>query len=86
MLLHDDAVWRMIDEWVVALDEAQLVRVLPLVRRTFAAFEAADRRDLGTRVKRAPVQKPVAVLAPDWDVARAERALPMLRELLGLPA
>ncbi len=86
VLLHDDAVWRMIDEWVVALDEAQLVRVLPLVRRIFAAFEAADRRDLGTRVKRAPVQKSVAALAPDWDVARAERALPMLRELLGLPA
>jgi len=86
VLLHDDAVWRMIDEWVLALDEAQLVRVLPLVRRTFAAFEAADRRDLGTRVKRPPMQKAAAVLAPDWNQARADRALPMLRELLGLPA
>ncbi len=86
VLLHDDAVWQMIDAWVVALDEEQLVRTLPLVRRTFAAFEAADRRDLGTRVKRAPMQASVAAPAPDWNVARAERALPMLRELLGLPA
>lgn len=86
VLLHDDAVWQMIDAWVVALDEEQLVRTLPLVRRTFAGFEAADRRDLGTRVKRAPMQTSVVVSAPDWNVARAERALPMLRELLGLPA
>lgn len=86
VLLHDDAVWQMIDAWVVALDEEQLVRALPLVRRTFAAFEAADRRDLGTRVKRAPLRGSVAAPAPDWNVGRAERALPMLRELLGLPA
>lgn len=84
VLLHDDAVWRMIDDWVVSLDETQLVRVLPLVRRTFAAFEAADRRDLGTRVARATVTKAVASEAPDWNLARAERALPMLRELLGI--
>lgn len=84
VLLHDDAVWRMIDDWVVSLDETQLVRVLPLVRRTFAAFEAADRRDLGTRVVRATVTKAVASEAPDWNLARAERALPMLRELLGI--
>jgi len=86
VLLHDDAVWQMIDAWVMALDEAQLVRVLPLVRRTFATFEPADRRDLGSRVQQAPVEKAVAALAPDWNLARAERALPMLRELLGLPA
>lgn len=86
VLLHDDAVWQMIDTWVVGLDETQLIHVLPLVRRTFAAFEAADRRDLGTRVTQAPVVKAVAALAPDWNAARAERALPMLRELLGLPA
>ncbi|MEC3889726.1 DUF5682 family protein [Xanthomonas campestris] len=86
VLLHDDAVWQMIDGWVIGLDEVQLVRVLPLVRRTFAAFENADRRALGVRVKQAPAEDTVAVAAPDWNEARAERALPMLRELLGLPA
>ena len=55
-----------------------------LVRRTFAAFEAAARRDLGTRVARATLTKAVASEAPDWNLARAERALPMLRELLGI--
>ena len=87
VLLHDDAVWQMIDAWVVALDEDALVRVLPLVRRTFSAFEAADRRDLGTRVKQVPGAPVVTTAAaPDWNPARAERALPMLRELLGVPA
>ncbi|MBB5885495.1 hypothetical protein DYQ93_18850 [Xanthomonas sp. LMG 8992] len=86
VLLHDDAVWQMIDAWVVALDEAQLARVLPLVRRTFAAFQPADRRDLGTRVRQAPMETTSAAVAPDWNVARAERAVPTLRELLGLPA
>lgn len=84
VLLHSDELWALIDEWISSLGGDHFVRVLPLVRRSFAAFEAADRRDLGLRVQRpaGPVRASAIDLA--WDESRARRALPMLRELLGV--
>ncbi|MGO1072837.1 DUF5682 family protein [Lysobacter sp. CA199] len=86
VLLHDDAVWSLIDAWISELGHEHFLRVVPLLRRSFSRFEAADRRDLGLRVKR-PVR---AVRAPaaaaSWDGERAARALPLLRELFGLSA
>jgi len=85
VLLHDDAVWALIDEWITTLADEHFMRVVPLVRRTFSQFEAADRRDLAQRVKQPVTGSSRHATAPvDWDVTRAERALPMLRELLGI--
>ena len=84
VLLHGEAAWSLIDAWIGVLSDEHFVKIIPLVRRTFAGFEAADRRDLAQRVK----QKPGAtmrVAAPmNWNEARALRALPMLTELLGI--
>lgn len=84
VLLHGDAVWALIDEWLGDLHDDHFVRVLPLVRRTFAQFESADRRDLGARVKRPAASGGKTTEVMVWDEARAKRALPMLRELLGI--
>lgn len=84
VLLHEDAVWALIDGWLSGLSDDHFVRIVPLVRRTFAEFEAADRRDLGERVKRPHAAAPVAIEQPAWDETRARRALPMLRELFGV--
>jgi hypothetical protein len=84
VLLHSDALWALIDEWIAGLGEEHFVRVLPLVRRSFAAFAAADRRDLGLRVQRPAGAARAVVTELAWDENRARRALPMLRELLGV--
>lgn len=84
VLLHSDELWTLIDEWISSLEHDHFVRVLPLVRRSFAAFAAADRRDLGQRVKRPAGTSPVVAVEVAWDESRAMRALPMLRELLGV--
>lgn len=83
VLLHHDAVWPLVDQWLAGLSEDHFVRVLPLVRRTFAAFEAGERRDLGARASRKTGRAGVPA-APTWDEARAARPLPLLRQLLGL--
>lgn len=86
VLLHDDAVWRLVDNWLAGLGEEHFVRVLPLVRRTFAAFASGERRDLGVRAARgATLAAPVAA-AVDWDESRAALPLPLLRTLMGLNA
>lgn len=84
VLLHDDPLWVMVDEWLNGLSEDHFVRVLPLLRRAFSGFSAPERRQLGERA-----QRPVAAAAsepdlPDWDPQRAERVLPLLGLLLGV--
>jgi hypothetical protein len=83
VLLHGDAVWPLIDAWICGLSDEHFLRAVPLVRRSFAQFEAADRRDLGLRVKQ-PAAARSGVVTIAWDATRAGRALPMLRELLGI--
>jgi hypothetical protein len=84
VLLHGDTVWPLIDAWVSQLGDEHFLKVVPLLRRTFSEFEAADRRDLGERVKRPAGAKASTAATPDWNEARALRALPMLRELFGV--
>lgn len=84
VLLHSDLVWPLIDSWLSGLSEAHFVHVLPLVRRSFAAFEAADRRDLGIRATHASGAHVTPASSFDWNLERAERVLPTLYELFGL--
>ena len=85
LLLHDDALWAILDEWVAALPAASFEAVLPLLRRTFSAFPAPERRQMGERVRRGTLTPSiVADFSTDVDTARADAALPLLSQLLGL--
>lgn len=84
VLLHDQPLWAMVDHWLASLTEAHFVRILPLLRRSFAAFSPPERRQLGERAQH-PVRSTPTASPVDWHIARAEKALPLLRQLLGLP-
>lgn len=84
VLLHDATVWQLVDDWLATLSDEHFVRVLPLVRRSFAAFEASERRDLAQRAAQGSQAPQLAATAPGWHEARAELALPLLRQLLGV--
>lgn len=85
VLLHDDAIWRLLDSWLAGLTDDHFLRVVPLVRRTFSTFAAVDRRDLAGKARRpgGPVAR--ATPAAGWDEARAAMPLPLLRTILGVP-
>lgn len=85
LLLHDEAMWQVLDEWVTTLQPDAFQTVLPLLRRTFATFAAPERRQMGERVKRGAVRtSSVAVAENDFDTARADAVLPLVAQLLGL--
>lgn len=89
LLIHDDALWRIIDAWLAALPADLFVPTLPLLRRTFATFQRAERRMLGERARQGRASAPAATgLDADatYDEARAEALLPLLAQLLGLGA
>lgn len=86
LLLHNDTLWQILDEWVASLRCDTFLQLLPLLRRTFSTFPAAERRQIGERA-RSEGAAGRGILAGGSDIhpERAERVLPVLARLLGLP-
>jgi hypothetical protein len=86
LLLHDDKLWQVLDNWVSTLNENLFVASLPLLRRTFATFSEPERRQMGERVKNG-VDGNVSNDADDGSDINEENAvlvLPILKQFLGV--
>lgn len=85
VLVHDRALLRLIDGWLAGLSEEQFVEVVPLLRRTFGAFESGERRAIGEAVRDG---RPAATApgATETDPVRGLLALRTVAEILGVPA
>ncbi|MFE2480213.1 DUF5682 family protein [Streptomyces sp. NPDC059389] len=87
LLVHDERLLALIDTWLVGVAEQAFTDVLPLLRRTFGAYEPGVKRSLGELVRRGGSPKPVPGGAPEGfapalDPARADAVLPVLGLLL----
>ncbi|WP_433472935.1 DUF5682 family protein [Spirillospora sp. CA-142024] len=85
LLMHDEALLRLVDEWISGLPAGPFTDVLPLLRRTFGAFPAAERRTIGERLRRR--DRPAAGTSPphedDVDEHRAAPAADTALRILG---
>ncbi|MFE4749103.1 DUF5682 family protein [Streptomyces mirabilis] len=92
LLVHDERLLGLVDAWLTGVPAEAFTDVLPLLRRTFSAYEAGVRRTLGELVRRGPGARGSAEaaasgipgFAPDLDLGRADAVLPVLSLLLGL--
>ncbi len=87
LLLHDLKLWAIIEEWIEELSTERFVEVVPLLRRTFATFAPAERRQLGERVRGSGVAAGARVSrspSTPFNAGRAAEALPLVAKLLGL--
>src|SRR5262249_36581123 len=88
LLLHDESLWKVIDDWVVALNKDRFASLLPLLRRTFSTFTAPERRQMGERVRsKSNRESHIAVrqsAQADFDHGRAAAVLPLVAQILGL--
>jgi hypothetical protein len=80
LLIHDAGLRDLLDAWVGDLTEAEFTDLLPLVRRTFGTFSAAERRTIAGRLS---TDDPVAAAGEDLDPGRSARALATLDLILG---
>jgi Family of unknown function (DUF5682) len=46
LLIHHEALWRILDEWIDELDMDRLQELLPILRRTFSNFSPSERQKL----------------------------------------
>jgi hypothetical protein len=85
LLLHDDELLGAVDEWVAGVPEHVFDDLMPLLRRTFSRFEAAERRQIGAHLRDRGI--PRASAAPlEVDLERARPAMELVARLLGLGA
>ncbi|MFF3751135.1 DUF5682 family protein [Streptomyces sp. NPDC002018] len=90
LLIHDERLLGIVDGWLSGVPADSFTGVLPLLRRTFSAYEPGVRRTLGELVRRGPAAgRPArsgavaSGFGAGLDEARADAVLPVLRLLLG---
>ena len=83
LLLHQHALWQALDRWLIALPEDDFVALLPILRRAFADFRPAERRQMARKVARlGAVAAADAVVPVPLVAARADQVLPVLQQLV----
>ncbi|MGW5065566.1 DUF5682 family protein [Streptomyces cyaneofuscatus] len=92
LLVHDERLLSLVDAWLTGVPADTFTDVLPLLRRTFSAYEPGVRRTLGELVRRGPVPEGARNDAtdhaypgfgPGLDQERADAVEPVLHLLLG---
>ena len=83
VLLHDSQLLAAVDMWIASLRPDTFETVVALLRRTFGAFEPAERRQLGGLLATGRVER-VAPMGDDIDEARGLAGLATVRAMLGL--
>ena len=84
VLVHDRELLAIVDRWLSSLTPDAFGETVPLLRRTFGAFEAAERRQLGVLVAGGGSTVP-ATIGTGVDPERLAKAMVTVRHLLGLP-
>jgi hypothetical protein len=81
VLVHDEPLLRLVDEWLAGIGDDVFPSVLPLLRRTFGAFPTPQRRAIGERVRQLGRGGPAPVEAGPHE--RGDVVLATVRALLG---
>lgn len=85
VLVHDRELLDVIDSWVCSLAPDAFIAISPLLRRTFGAFEIAERRQLGMLLA-----NQIATAGDGFgigiDESRAAAGLTTVRQMLGVPS
>jgi hypothetical protein len=84
VLVHDDALLGVLDGWLSEVDDEAFATALPVLRRTFATFAPAERRQIGERVRHGARGGTVAADDEHLDHERAALVLPLLERILGV--
>ena len=85
LLIYNEDLWSIIDEWIDRLKEERFMEILPILRRTFASFSAPERQkmlDLVQQKRKGKRQKKKG--KNTINEARAQQVIPIIQKILGL--
>jgi hypothetical protein len=88
ILLLDNTLWNLLDQWLGRLDKDSFQEILPLLRRTFSEFSSPERRKLGEKSKSGNTLThsgiPASTKSEAIDEARGLKPIPLLMQLFGI--
>jgi hypothetical protein len=84
LLIYDEVLWQIIDDWVCQLPPEAFQQILPMLRRTFSTFDAPIRRQMGERVQHNQAVLPKTSVVSEYNTETAGAVLPLLGRILGL--
>jgi hypothetical protein len=86
ILLHNEELWHILNEWVRSVKTETFPQLLPLLRRTFSTFSAPERSQIGALARRGAGG--TATRSPAGSITfveeRARKVLPLVAQILGL--
>lgn len=82
LVIHDDRLLGLLDDWVAGIGAEAFTDVLPVLRRTFGTWDAAARRRLATRLAAPRADAADAPAASDLDWGAAGPLLDTVRLIL----
>ena len=85
IILQDQPLLQLVDEWLCELSEEDFVESLPLLRRSFSRFDAVSRRRMMERIAQGRREDTAAGITADAEDNPAfAAALPLLLKILGI--
>ena len=84
ILLHNEELWQILNEWVGSVKGETFPQLLPLLRRTFSTFTAPERSQIGALARRGAAARSTSITDDSIDEDRARKVLPLVAQILGL--
>ncbi|MEM1325994.1 MAG: DUF5682 family protein [Bacteroidota bacterium] len=78
VLLHYPNLWKILDEWLIALDEGQFEAIVPLLRRAFSQFSPVERRKMMERARQQEQQSTESTLLPQSQQSEVAEAVGLI--------
>ncbi|WP_343667356.1 DUF5682 family protein [Chitinophaga sp.] len=85
LLLVDNDLWTVVNNWMNQLNQDTFTQLLPLLRRTFSGFSKPERRKLGEKAKSGVTTGNAVSTTAEvhFDATRAEKGIPIVMKMLG---
>ncbi|RAJ76720.1 hypothetical protein CLV59_108241 [Chitinophaga dinghuensis] len=83
LLLVDDTLLHLLQNWVNDLGDDIFIQLLPLLRRTFAAFSSPERRQIGEKIKKGDNTSSSSKVLTNTEDNRGQLGVPVILQLLG---
>lgn len=82
LIVHNKQLWNILNDWISQIKEERFTEMLPIIRRSFSQFSAADRKQIGGVAKYgiSPKENKQRVIDPE----RARTVVPIIQTLLGI--
>jgi hypothetical protein len=84
ILLYDEILWNIFNDWLSELNEENFMNIQPLLRRTFSTFSPVERQKLGEKIRKKTNTRNLEKIQQLFDKHRAEASLSIVSKLLGI--